>query len=133
MPREPGRRLGLLETGPILGAGIARLRVMDVAWEYAVLRVYKHFPDPNTGQELWALQTRGRIEHGEIATDDLELFNDLGRAGWRVRFRSAGSGMPDSKLLDRYVRETTTGTVIGTDEWLLERRLETRRPLNARP
>lgn len=97
---------------------------MNAAWEYAVLRVYSHFPDPNTGEELWALQTRGGIEHGKISTDELELLNELGRAGWRLRFRSAGSGMPDSKLLDRHVRESSAGQVIGTDEWLLERSLD---------
>lgn len=97
---------------------------MDASWEYAVLRVYSHFPDPNTREELWALQTRGGIQHGRIDTDELALFNELGREGWRIRFRSAGSGMPDSKLLDRHVRETAMGTAVGSDEWLLERRLE---------
>lgn len=81
-----------------------------------MLRVYKHFPDLGIGEELWALQTGTGTEHGEIETDELGL--------WRVRFRSGGSGSPDSKLLDQHVRATTTGTVIGTDEWLLERRVE---------
>lgn len=94
---------------------------VNVAWEYAVLRVYAHFPDPNTKEELWALQCRGRIEHGEVSIDELELLNELGRAGWRLRF--ARSVMPDSKLLDRHIRESSTGRIIGSDEWLLERKL----------
>lgn len=89
-----------------------------------MLRVYSHFPDPNTGEELWALQTRGGIEHGKVSTDELELFNELGRAGWRLRLRGALWARPDSILLDRHVRESSTGKVIGTNEWLLERRLD---------
>lgn len=62
-------------------ARIARLGVLNAAREYAVLRVYAHFPDPSTGEKLWALQTRGVIEHGKISTDELELLNELG-PGW---------------------------------------------------
>ena len=62
---------------------------MNAAWEYAVLRVYPHFPDPNTGEDLWALQTHGGIEHDKLSTDELALLNELGRAGWRLRFRTA--------------------------------------------
>ena len=44
------------------------------------------------GTTLWALQTRGGIEHGKISTDELELLNELWRTGWRLRFRTASSG-----------------------------------------
>lgn len=101
---------------------------MHIVWEYAVLRVYNHFPDSNTREERWALQAHGAVEHGAIQTDALELLNELGKSGWRVRFRGSGSGrIPDSKLLDAYVNETTTGRIIGEDEWLLERALEAER------
>lgn len=97
---------------------------MNVAWEYAVLCTYSHFPDPNRGEKLWALQTRKRIEHGKVSTDELELFNELGLAGWRFRLGDVRTRLPESKLLDRHIDESSTGRVITRHMWLMERRLD---------